>query len=215
MKGEAVDPTRSLQEVRVCRGEPDDRQSPVAQAACQRQVRYWSAQSRVSVVTRPLHYLPIGWDERGRATEWKAREKGIDVLVALDMAMGAVNDAYDVAVLVSADTDLVPALEAVWRPASASKSRPGGPTRATDRGSRSPTGTSGATTSTAPISTGCGATPTTRSLRPANEPQEAHDMSDWDLDGWSDDETEDPDETTYAQRRLEDCTYGRRLRGAS
>lgn len=113
MKGESVDPTRRLEEVRVYRGEPDDRQSAVAQAACQRQVRYWEAQASVSVVTRPLRYLPIRWDEHGRAIEWKAREKGIDVLIALDMAMGAVNDAYDVAVLVSADTDLVPGLEAV------------------------------------------------------------------------------------------------------
>lgn len=113
MKGQEVDPTRTLEEVRVYRGEPDDRQSPVAQAACQRQVGFWGAQARVSVVTRPLRYLPIAWNERGHPTEWKAREKGIDVLIALDMAMGAVNDAYDVAVLVSADTDLVPALEAV------------------------------------------------------------------------------------------------------
>lgn len=215
LKGEEVDPTRTLEEVRVYRGEPDGRQSPVAQAACQRQVRYWKAQARVSVVTRPLRYLPVAWDGRGRPTEWKAREKGIDVLVALDMAMGAVNDADDVAVLVSADTDLVPALEAVMEAGKRVEVASWWPTRATDRGSRSPTGTSGATTCTAPISTGCGTTPTTRSLRPANEPQEAHDMSDWDLDGWSDDETEDPDETTYAQRRLEDCTYGRRLRGAS
>ncbi|MGI9119704.1 MAG: NYN domain-containing protein [Acidimicrobiales bacterium] len=41
------------------------------------------------------------------------REKGIDVLIALAMILGAMRDAFDVAVLVSADTDLVPALETV------------------------------------------------------------------------------------------------------
>ena len=39
------------------------------------------------------------------------REKGIDVLIALDIAEGAYTDAYDVVVLMSADSDLAPALE--------------------------------------------------------------------------------------------------------
>ncbi|WP_419919082.1 NYN domain-containing protein [Candidatus Poriferisocius sp.] len=39
------------------------------------------------------------------------REKGIDVMMALDIAIGAINGEYDVAVAVTADTDLVPALE--------------------------------------------------------------------------------------------------------
>ncbi|MGH8930014.1 MAG: NYN domain-containing protein [Egibacteraceae bacterium] len=41
-----------------------------------------------------------------------AREKGIDVQIAVDLVMGAVNDAYDCAVVFSADTDLIPALDA-------------------------------------------------------------------------------------------------------
>jgi hypothetical protein len=55
------------------------------------------------------------------------REKGIDVMLAVDMVMGAIRDEYDVAILMSADTDLIPAAEAVteagkwvefaaWRP---------------------------------------------------------------------------------------------------
>lgn len=126
-RGESVDPARELAEVRVYRGEPDAKRSPVGQAACQRQVRFWDAQARVTPITRPLHYLPVAWDGSGRPTDWEAREKGIDVMVALDMVMGAVRDEYDVCVLVSADTDLVPAIEAVlelgkrlelasWRP---------------------------------------------------------------------------------------------------
>jgi hypothetical protein len=46
-------------------------------------------------------------------TRWEAREKGIDVLIALSMVVGAMRDEYDVAVLFSADTDLLPALEKV------------------------------------------------------------------------------------------------------
>ena len=43
----------------------------------------------------------------------KTREKGTDVAIALDLAMGAVNDSYDTAILISSDTDLVPALRIV------------------------------------------------------------------------------------------------------
>ena len=47
----------------------------------------------------------------GGAYRFGGEEKGIDVLIALDLALGARDDRYDVAVLVSADTDLVPAIE--------------------------------------------------------------------------------------------------------
>jgi uncharacterized LabA/DUF88 family protein len=125
-KGETVDPRRELHEVRIYRGEPDAQRSPKTQAACQRQVRYWAAQDDVAAITRPLLYIPSAW-HGGRPSAWQAREKGIDVRIALDMAMGAVRNEFDVAVLVSADTDLVPAIEAVieagrrvevasWRP---------------------------------------------------------------------------------------------------
>lgn len=41
----------------------------------------------------------------------KMHEKGVDVKMALDIALGAVDDKYDVAIIVSSDTDLLPALE--------------------------------------------------------------------------------------------------------
>ena len=47
----------------------------------------------------------------GRPAAWRAEEKGIDAMMALDIAIGARDDAYDVAVVVSADTDLAPAIE--------------------------------------------------------------------------------------------------------
>ncbi|MBI4084405.1 MAG: NYN domain-containing protein [Candidatus Levybacteria bacterium] len=39
------------------------------------------------------------------------REKGVDVKLAVDLTVGAADDLYDVAVLVSSDTDLVPAIK--------------------------------------------------------------------------------------------------------
>ena len=99
--GFAVDPTRTLVSVRVYRGEPSSKFPPGGQAACQRQVAAWDASRLVTPVVRPLKYYADG----------TVREKGIDVLIALDIAEGAYNDDYDVIVLMSADSDLAPALE--------------------------------------------------------------------------------------------------------
>ena len=52
----------------------------------------------------------MGWSSTGERT-WTAQEKGIDVLMALEMAMGARDNLYDIAVVVSGDSDLVPAIE--------------------------------------------------------------------------------------------------------
>ncbi len=88
-KAAGVDPSRSLVETRVYRGEPAAERSRVGQAACQRQIRFWVEQEGVKPITRPLQYLPTAWDA-GQPTAWTAREKGIDVLIAIDMVMGAV-----------------------------------------------------------------------------------------------------------------------------
>ena len=45
----------------------------------------------------------------------KPEEKGIDVQIALDYVMMAVRGEYDIGVLMSGDTDLLPALEEVSR----------------------------------------------------------------------------------------------------
>jgi hypothetical protein len=112
--GRKVDPLRQLEVVRVYRGEPSAKHSPKGQSACQRQVRYWAGQARVQPFTRPLKYYFHGQDKFGDEI-WEAREKGIDVQLALDMVMGAKEDDYDVAVLFSGDTDLIPAVEGVRR----------------------------------------------------------------------------------------------------
>ena len=41
----------------------------------------------------------------------KIREKGTDVKIAIDLVIGAADDIYDTAILVSSDTDLIPALK--------------------------------------------------------------------------------------------------------
>ncbi|MBU3918380.1 NYN domain-containing protein [Patescibacteria group bacterium] len=43
----------------------------------------------------------------------RSREKGIDVMIAVDIINGALNNNYDTAILVSSDTDLVPAIDFV------------------------------------------------------------------------------------------------------
>lgn len=113
-RGRHIDPHRELKYVKVFRGEPSARHDRLGQAASQRQIRFWGAQAAVTPITRPLKYYVAGRDSSGVPCEWAPREKGIDVLIALHMVMGARNDEYDVAVLMSADSDLAPAVEAVW-----------------------------------------------------------------------------------------------------
>lgn len=41
----------------------------------------------------------------------KTREKGTDVKIAADLIIGAIDNLYDTAILVSSDTDLIPAIQ--------------------------------------------------------------------------------------------------------
>ncbi len=45
----------------------------------------------------------------------RKREKGIDVKLATDMIIGAMDDRYDSAILISSDTDLIPAIDIVTK----------------------------------------------------------------------------------------------------
>lgn len=111
-RGRAKDPGRQLETVHVFRGEPASERSRIGHGAAQRQGTVWQLKPRVTVATRPLHYYHRGTDSSGRPM-FEAREKGIDVLIALSMVLGAERDEFDVAVLFSADTDLIPAIEGV------------------------------------------------------------------------------------------------------
>jgi uncharacterized LabA/DUF88 family protein len=96
----------NLTAVRVYRGRPSPDHQPEAARASDRQADRWERDRRVVVVRRQLRY-PKAWPVEA------AQEKGIDVALAVDFVRLACEDAYDVGVLVSRDTDLVPALEAV------------------------------------------------------------------------------------------------------
>ena len=99
---------RELQQVRMYRGMPDATNEHRAYSAVRRQIARWQAHPFVEVTTRPLRYPPDYPSSR-------AQEKGIDVQLALDFAMMAVRNEYDVGILMSNDTDLRPALEEVIR----------------------------------------------------------------------------------------------------
>ena len=43
-------------------------------------------------------------------SDGKYHEKGVDVQIALDIAIGAYEDSYDMCYLISSDTDLIPAI---------------------------------------------------------------------------------------------------------
>jgi len=51
--------------------------------------------------------------KRGRVMydKGRIREKGTDVKIAVDMIIGAIENKYDTAILVSSDTDLIPAIK--------------------------------------------------------------------------------------------------------
>lgn len=104
---------RTLSQVRVYRGRPDSSRDPKGYGACTRQIDAWRKSPLVHVTTRTLRY-PRGWPSESQAGE-RPQEKGIDVALALDYVTLALADAYDVGILMSTDTDMKPALEAVHK----------------------------------------------------------------------------------------------------
>jgi len=102
---------RELDSVRVYRGLPSATRDSRANAAFKRQVEAWSDDPRTVVVARTLSY-PRGWPNRCQPGE-KPQEKGIDVALSVDFVRLALGDQYDVGVVVSTNTDLLPALETV------------------------------------------------------------------------------------------------------
>lgn len=100
------DTDRRLVAVRIYRGLPDARKSPKGNAAAMRQKSAWEKlDPRVTVISRPLRY-PRDWPNSPE------HEKGIDVQLAIDFFAGYIREEFEVGVLFSGDTDLLPALEA-------------------------------------------------------------------------------------------------------
>jgi hypothetical protein len=95
--------------VEVFSGIPSQKRDPVSYAARRRQHAAWAAMSPlITVHTRTLAYRSDG--QGG----YRAQEKGIDVALGIALVRTAVFEQRpDVCVLVSADTDLLPALELI------------------------------------------------------------------------------------------------------
>lgn len=98
---------RVLNEVRVYSGRPDSTKDPRTHSAHMKQCAEWH-RGGANIVTRQLRY-PKEWPNL------KAQEKGIDVTLAIDFVSFAVDCLHDVGVLVSFDTDLIPAMEFVLK----------------------------------------------------------------------------------------------------
>lgn len=97
---------RQLVQVRVYRGRPDATRDPQGYGANVRQCAVWERTPLTKVITRQLRY-PLNWPHQ------RPEEKGIDVALAIDFVTMAVRGEYDCGVIMSTDTDLKPALEAV------------------------------------------------------------------------------------------------------
>lgn len=93
---------RELVDVRVYSGRPNPDYDPKTHRAHMQQCAVWE-QAGAKVITKPLQYL------EGEPP----REKGVDVQIAMDILIGAYERTYDVGILFSADTDLLPPLQFV------------------------------------------------------------------------------------------------------
>lgn len=94
---------RQLLEVRVYSGSPSPAKDPKSYAAHRRQRAAWET-SGVLCSLRPLRY----------PREYPAlppQQKGVDVSLAIDLVVLALDGVCDVLVVVSTDTDLMPAIE--------------------------------------------------------------------------------------------------------
>jgi uncharacterized LabA/DUF88 family protein len=89
--------------VRIYRGRPSNSKDPKAYAAWRSQTAEWEAAlgELLTQRYRDLRYRPGG-----------PIEKGVDVWLAVDLVRLAIEAAYDRIVVMSSDTDLVPAIEA-------------------------------------------------------------------------------------------------------
>lgn len=95
----------TLFETRTYLGKAAAARDPRTAAANDRQIAAWQAKGIV-VRPRPLRY-PADWPAS------PPQQKGVDVELAVDVVRLAIDEAYDVGIVLSTDTDLLPALEAV------------------------------------------------------------------------------------------------------
>lgn len=94
-----------ITEIHVYRGEPSSKQDAVAAARNKAQAAEWTRDRRVKAHSRTLRYSRDGSPPR---------EKGVDVMLAVDLVRCSIGKAADVIILASRDTDLLPALETAY-----------------------------------------------------------------------------------------------------
>jgi uncharacterized LabA/DUF88 family protein len=99
-------PPGTLEQIHVYRGQPSSDREPLPAGRNKAQSAEWLRDRRVTMYSRPLRY-PRNWPND------PAREKGVDVKLAIDFVRAAIEGEVDCLILASRDTDLVPALEAV------------------------------------------------------------------------------------------------------
>jgi len=105
-------PGGSLTAIRIYRGMPDNAYDPNGYGAARRQESNWlRSDTRVIVTSRKLRY-PDGYTH-GSSNIGTVKEKGIDVAMALDIVTMATDQSYDLAIVMSCDHDLAPAVERV------------------------------------------------------------------------------------------------------
>ena len=98
----------TLTGVWVYRGRPVPAHQPTPASANDLQADAWSNDPRMHLFRRDLKY-----DVHGDGS-FTAREKGVDVALAVGLTEGALDHKFDAAIVFSGDTDLVPALELVF-----------------------------------------------------------------------------------------------------
>ena len=104
--------TFELIQIRIYRGRPTQQDDPKGYAAFQRQDAQWARNNRIRPHYSDLRY-PYDWGTE--ECQDKPREKGIDVALAVDLVTMSTDGAYEVAIVMSADYDLVPAIDYLVR----------------------------------------------------------------------------------------------------
>ncbi len=109
---------RELREVRIYRGRPLQQYDETSYKAFWAQHDAWKARGgdRLEVISRDLRYpLPAerfpGQERYRRERDGPPQEKGVDVALAIDLVALAIRKGADRAVVMSTDTDLLPAIE--------------------------------------------------------------------------------------------------------
>ncbi|MDA8069550.1 MAG: NYN domain-containing protein [Actinomycetota bacterium] len=105
--GSTADQPRKLQEVRVYRGRPDNTKDPKGYSAWRSQTAAWQASMGDLLIPR---YRDLRY-RRGAEGVEKGVEKGVDVWLAVDLVKIAMDRGAHRAIVMTSDTDLVPAVE--------------------------------------------------------------------------------------------------------